>query len=43
MKIDNALITLSVALGSFSIYSAESAIAWLGAAVLAGVYVVFND
>jgi hypothetical protein len=43
MKIDNALIVLSVALGSFGIYSVESAITWFCGAVLAGVYVAFND
>jgi hypothetical protein len=42
MKIDNALIVLSVALGSFGIYSAESAIMWLCGAVMAGVLIAVN-
>ena len=43
MKIDNVLIVLSVALGSFGIYSAESAITWFCGAVMAGVLIAFND
>jgi hypothetical protein len=43
MKIDNALIVLTVALGSFGIYSVESAITWFCGAVLAGVLIAFNN
>jgi len=43
MKIDNALIISSVALGSFGIYSVESAIVWFCGAVMAGVLIAFND
>ncbi len=43
MKTDNALIILTVALGSFGIYSVESAINWFCGAVLAGVLIAFNN
>jgi hypothetical protein len=43
MKIDNALIVLSVVLGPFGIYNVESAITWFCGAVLVGVLIAFND
>jgi hypothetical protein len=43
MRIDNALIVLSVALGSLGIYNPESAIMWFCGTVLAGVLIAFND